>query len=186
MESLSVLVFLPLSLSSTIELLPLNRLCRLKTNAHVRYSCYAVMCIILNVSVGVFPISKLNLMIALTSALFDDVQQQERDHDYTNMNLENMCWIEEKGYVLFKHWIPMFIWIFWFLADSRISYSYMYNVIIPVLKMYISVQMVLATSQNWNQENELPTTAAKSELQTVPDTRNTQRNNYTCKVNNIR
>ena len=36
------------------------------------------------------------------------------------------------------------------------------------------------------QENELPTTAAKSELQTVPDTRNTQRNNYTCKVNNIR
>ena len=51
----------------------LNRLCCLKTNAHVRYSCYAVVCIILNVSVGVFPISELNLMIALTSALSDDV-----------------------------------------------------------------------------------------------------------------
>jgi len=32
----------------------------LKTHAHVRYSCYAVVCIILNVSVvGVFPISEL-------------------------------------------------------------------------------------------------------------------------------
>jgi len=36
-------------------------------------SCYAVVCIILNVSVDVFPISELFLMIALTSALFDDV-----------------------------------------------------------------------------------------------------------------
>ena len=35
----------------------LNRLCCLKTNAHVRSSCYAV---ILNVSLGVFPIFELN------------------------------------------------------------------------------------------------------------------------------
>ena len=38
----------------------LNRLCRLKTNAHVRSLFYAVVCIILNVSVGVFPIFELN------------------------------------------------------------------------------------------------------------------------------
>jgi len=47
----------------------LNGLCRLKINAHVRSSFYAVVCIILNVSVGVFPISELNLIIALTSDL---------------------------------------------------------------------------------------------------------------------
>ena len=64
MASLSILGFWPL---------PLSSLCRLKTNARVRYSCYAVMCIILNVSVSVFLISELNLIIALTSALFHDV-----------------------------------------------------------------------------------------------------------------
>ena len=51
----------------------LNRLCRLKTNVHVRSLFYAVVCIILNVSVGVFQISELNLMIALTSALVDGI-----------------------------------------------------------------------------------------------------------------
>ena len=50
----------------------LNRLCRLKTNACVRSSFYAVVCIILNDSVGLFPISELKL-IALTFALFDEV-----------------------------------------------------------------------------------------------------------------
>jgi len=39
------------------------------SNAHVRFWCYAVVCIIWNVSVGVFTISELNIMIALTSAL---------------------------------------------------------------------------------------------------------------------
>ena len=49
MASLSILGFRPLPLSSSSELLPPQ--IRLKTNAHVRSSFYAVVCIILNVSV---------------------------------------------------------------------------------------------------------------------------------------
>ena len=52
MAPLSILGFRPLPLSSSSELLPpQNRLCRLKTNAHVRSSFYAVVCIILSISV---------------------------------------------------------------------------------------------------------------------------------------
>ena len=71
--SLSILGFSPLSVSSTSELLPYESLVPFKTHTHVRFSCYAVVCIIKNISVGVFLISGLNLMIALTFALFDDV-----------------------------------------------------------------------------------------------------------------
>jgi len=71
--SLSILGFSPLSVSSTSELFPYESLVPFKTHTHVRFSCYEVVCIIKNISVGVFLISGLNLMIALTFALFDDV-----------------------------------------------------------------------------------------------------------------